>query len=411
LTRIAGLRELLRDPDGPGGELGYAGRFMATNLTQISNLLMGGPGGDMIESRAGDDFLDGDAYLRVRLEAGGTFYDSAAQLEAAVFAGTINPGTINIARDIVVDPPNTDPAAPPEIDTAVYEWERSTYDIVDLGDGYYEVINLVGNDGDPVEGNDVIRNFEVIQFGDQCVLVDPTLPPAEWGVCETAGTVTLTWPGSDELPDPLPPVEDDPAGIVATVTLAPSVATPVTEVRFNWQAGETGEAWDPSESGDNGLPDVPNGLVDTFIPGSADAMAIMRVVVTFRDANGQFHSIASAATPEVEGVNDAPTMPVLTPTDPTVGGAVRVGPFDDEDGVEGASEPGGITYQWLSSPTLDPDPANWSPVGGPTTDPGVLITPDLEGQHITVLITYTDDQDTGEEIFVQPPTNQVAALP
>jgi hypothetical protein len=236
------------------------------------------------------------------------------------------------------------------------------------------------------------------------VIVDPALPPAQWEVCATAGTVALNWTGAPDAR----PIEDQP--ITATVTLAAGIG-PVTEVRFNWQAGETGEAWDPSESGDNGLPDTPNGLVDTFRPGSADAEAIMRVVVTFRDQNGQFRSIASAATPLVENVNDVPTMPALTPLDPVVGGAVRVGPFDDDDGVEGASEPGGITYQWLSSPTLDPDPANWSPIGGPTTDPGVLITPGLVGQHVTVLISFEDDQGTAEEIFVQPATNQVAALP
>jgi hypothetical protein len=325
-------------------------------------------------------------------------------LEAEVFAVTINPGSIDIARDIVVP---TDQAG--IIDTAVYEWERSTYQIVNLGDGYYEVINTVGNDGDPVEGNDVIRNFELIQFADQCVIVNPAVPPTEWAACPVVGSVALEWAGSDQTP-PLEPVEDEP--IVATLTLDAGI-TP-TEVRFNWQAGEVGEAWDPSESGDNSLPDTPNGLVDTFLPGSADATAIMRVVVTFRDQNGVFHSIASAATPEVVNVNDPPTVPLLTPLNPYVGGAVRVGPFDDEDGVELASEPGGVLYQWQSAPAPD---GPWTDIGGPTEETGVIITPDLVGQHIGVVVSYTDDQDTDEviESGTGPaqitPTDPVTALP
>jgi putative cell wall-binding protein len=418
LARIDGLTELLR----PGGTHGdYSERFMTVNLERISNLIMGGPGSDVIEGRAGDDFLDGDAYLRVRLTDGVNVFDSAAQLEAAVFAGTTNPGSIDIVREIVVDPPvvpdpDAVPPVLPEIDTAVYEGDRSLYSVVNLGDGYLHVNQEQATEaGDIVGGNDIIRNFEVLQFGDQCLFVnlDPAVPVADWETCAVAGTVELTWDGSPGAA-PIESQPDDPRPITATVTLDPAIVGPVTEVRFNWQAGEVGEAWDPSESGDNGLPDVPNGLVDTFHPGSADAGAILRVVVTFRDANGQFHSIASAATPEVVNVNDPPTVPTLTPTDPVVGGAVKVGPFDDEDGVETASEPGGITYQWQSAPSPD---GPWTNIGGPTTDTGVIITPALVGQHIGVVITYTDDQGTGEEITSGTaanqitPTNPVAALP
>jgi putative cell wall-binding protein len=417
LARIDGLTELLR----PGGTHGdYAERFMTVNLDRISNLLMGGPGSDVIEGRAGDDFLDGDAYLRVRLTDGVNVFNSAAQLETAVFAGTTNPGNIDIVREIVVDPPvEPDPdAVPPvlpEIDTAVYEGDRSLYAVVNLGDGYLHVNQeQPTEEGDIVGGNDIIRNFEVLQFGDQCLFVnlDPAVPVENWETCAVAGTVELTWDPQDQ-----PPVEsqpDDPRPITATVTLDPAIVGPVTEVRFNWQAGEVGEAWDPSESGDNGLPDAPNGLVDTFHPGSADAGAILRVVVTFRDANGQFHSIASAATPEVVNVNDPPTVPTLTPLDPVVGGAVKVGPFDDEDGVETASEPGGITYQWQSAPSPD---GPWTNIGGPTTDTGVIITPALVGQHIGVVISYEDDQGEAETITSGTaanqitPTNPVAALP
>src|SRR5690606_8106561 len=97
-----------------------------------------------------------------------------------------------------------------------------------------------------------------------------------------------------------------------------------TGIRFNWQAGETGEAWDPSPTGDS-LPDTPNGRVDTFIPGDGDAGAILRVVVTFTDENGVFRQIVSPVVgtpdengeyPTVEHVDDAPFGLTLSNTTP-----------------------------------------------------------------------------------------------
>ncbi len=410
LTRIDGLRELLRDPDGPGGDQGYAAPFMTADFQRISNILLGGGGSDLIEGRAGDDYLDGNAYLAVQLrnDTDGSLHDSAAALEPAVFAGTLNPGDISIYRSIqeAVDP-EPDPESPedfvPVLDTVVYDLPLANYTITDLTEGYYSVENTdPGEDGDLLQGTDIIRNFEVIQFGDTCVQVDPALPVEQWPVCEDIATVTLTWTGA-----PIdPPVEDDPAGITATLVLDPGFTA--TDVRFHWQAGEVGEAWDPTETPDDGLPDVPGGLVDTFIPSSRDATAIMRVVVTFRDGSGLFRSVASAPTPEIENINDAPVPPLLTPTNPVLNNAVKALPFTDEDGMEDALEPGGIVYQWQYS---DNPNGPWTPIGGPTLDTGVVLDdPTLAGMYIGVVITFTDDLGTDETITTGTGADQIQAV-
>jgi Ca2+-binding RTX toxin-like protein len=66
------------------------------------NILIGGGGNDTIEGRAGDDILDGDAWLNVQLQVGTERYDSMTQLQAQVFAGSLDPGDISIVREILI---------------------------------------------------------------------------------------------------------------------------------------------------------------------------------------------------------------------------------------------------------------------------------------------------------------------
>ena len=46
-------------------------------------MLVGNGVGNVLYGQGGNDYLDGDAMLRVRLTDGTNFYDSAAQLQAA----------------------------------------------------------------------------------------------------------------------------------------------------------------------------------------------------------------------------------------------------------------------------------------------------------------------------------------
>src|SRR5690606_1430924 len=334
LDLIEGLEAILR-PNHPED---YALRFM-DNPLEIdndgnSNLLMGGPGSDVIEGRFGDDFIDGDSMIRVRLEHNGTFYDSAAGLAPGVFNGTINPGDITIVRDVVTE----DDGA---VDTAVYADALENYTIETLGDGYYRVAHTSVGELEEAEGFDVVRNIEVLSFFGGCLIVDETLPPSEWAQCQTLGSVSFG--GQID-----PPTEDE--AITAEVSFTDAdgnvlVQNP-TEIRFNWQLGEVGEEWEPSPTGDN-LPDEPNGRTDTFTPGDGDPRAILRVVVTFVDDDGTLRSIASDALPAVVNVNDPPSEVTIS-ENASVGNALLASQFTDADGIEGAAE-AGVVYTWQSA--------------------------------------------------------------
>ncbi len=376
LDLIDGLEEILR-PEGHVTD--YALRFMDDPLQAdndgVSNLLLGGSGSDLVQGRFGDDFIDGDAYLRVQLEHDGNRYDSATELQAAVFNGTVNPGDIDIVREIVEDPGQED-----VVDTAVYTQDQSAYTLTDLGDGYYSVTHTAVAELEESEGTDIIRNVEVLDFADGCLILE-TMEQ-----CETAGLVTLT--GQID-----PPTED--MAITADVVLSGEGVENPTNIRFNWQNGEEGEEWEPSPTGDN-LPDEQNGRTDTFTPGDGDAGSVLRVVVTFTDDNGQLRSIASEVLPDVVNVNDVPTQPELAPQAPRVGGSVITGGFTDGDGLEEATE-AGITYEFQTSAN---GTDGWVTIAeSASSTPGYRVTEAEEGLHLRARVTYTDDLGTAEEVY------------
>ena len=407
LDLITGMRELMNPA---GHEQNYMLRIMADNpLLQdndgVSNLLLGGAGDDIIEGRFGDDFIDGDRALRVRLVHNGIEYSSAAQLRAGVFSGAINPGDITIKRELVLDP-----GAENDVDTAVYtdpflnEAGDPNYEIIPLPDGYWEIKHIGGAEFEESEGSDILVNIELLNFGDGgCFELSEAMTP-----CPAAGSVTFGGQTN-------PPTEDQP--ITATFTLADDIAS-ATNVRFTWQAGEVGEAWDPSPTAGGPLTRSGRQWQQTFTPGDGDAGAILRVVVTFTDANGRLRQavspvVGSEADPNsdnwaVVNINDAPFGLTLSNMDPRVGQSIIPSPFVDPDGLEEAFE-AGMTYDWQTATNqafTQGLTVVATKVTPGTNQLGYTIQPADEGRFLRVVVTYTDDQGTEEE-YPSPVTSAV----
>ncbi|HZI97902.1 MAG TPA: hypothetical protein VFD41_10310 [Actinomycetales bacterium] len=271
LLRTGGLTGLLR----PAGGADYALRFMANPLAPVpvgvSNLLLGGSGSDLIEGNGTADFIDGDAYLRVQLEYSvtGERFDSGRDLEARVFSGEINPGDINIVREVVTDP---DQAG--AIDTAVFALPRGDVEIVDLGNGYVEV--WPGDD--PEDRPTVLHNIEVIQFND-C-----TVTGTEGGVPDVRQRRARR---ADRSPT-------EGQELTAEAVFDEDLVTTPTDVSFSWEISPDDDDWAPSVTADEEA-----GLVSTFTPG-VDDVGFLRVVVTFLDDDGQPRSIVSESVGPVE---------------------------------------------------------------------------------------------------------------
>ncbi|MEZ5380145.1 MAG: peroxidase family protein [Acidimicrobiales bacterium] len=135
------------------------------------NIILGGGGSDILQGRADDDILDGDAYLIVQLDHNGTRYDTLSQLRTAVDNGTIplaELSNVTIHREILPGAPGTD------IDRAVFQGPLADYDITTTPDGV-QVVHARGNGllvGSVLnDGTDLLKNIEELEFADQVVPV------------------------------------------------------------------------------------------------------------------------------------------------------------------------------------------------------------------------------------------------
>lgn len=385
LDLIDGLEELLRPA---GAAYDYAAPFMRdsapVDADGVSMIIIGGPGNDTIEGRGGNDYLDGDAMLRVQLvnTITGQRYDNAGQAQAAVFAGTLNPGDIDIVREIVMDP-----NAATSVDASVYGNPMATYTITQLPDGYWEVAHTTVAELEESDGIDVIRGFERLQFSDGCAVLNAA--GDAWEACEPLAAVTIS---TDS------PVENAPI----TATLVNTDGTPLnassyTNVEFVWWGGEGENAGTISEWEEIGRTTVGTGsgatATSSYTPGDADAGLHVRVTVNFTDASGLRHSATSPTTVNtVLNVNDVPTGLSLTPAAPSVGQLVRAAPVQDGDGLEDVV----FTYEWERSP--DATFATGVQLLASSTNTYTPSTADI-GQYIRVTVTYTDVLGTAETVI------------
>ena len=195
-----------RLPLDQGGSEGYRGSMLdAAGIERIAGLqavlgagvtsfsageiILGGDGNDLITGRGGDDIIDGDKYLNVRISvranADGTgaeigSHSSMTTLVNQMFAGQIDPGQLVIVREILT----ADGAG--DVDTAAYRGVQASYMFGATSDGMVTVTD-VGLDA--IDGSDRLRNIERIQFADGSLGI----------IVGTAGNDTLNGTAGNDL--------------------------------------------------------------------------------------------------------------------------------------------------------------------------------------------------------------------
>ncbi len=198
LQLIAGLAEVLGLTTAQVNAM--AAGAVAFNAGDI---ILGGDGSDVIQGNAGDDIIDGDKWLNVRIGimsgfdangptgtevAGNTNIKSMTSLvtlrldangnmvtaptggtattkalSAWMFEGKINPGQLQIIREIST----TGADAVADIDTARYQGARGEYAFSATADGQVIVTHAVE---DSLDGSDKLRNIERVVFSDNSPL-------------------------------------------------------------------------------------------------------------------------------------------------------------------------------------------------------------------------------------------------
>lgn len=206
LDRIAGLDDLVPPLSTPLADVlarSFTHHCLLTGdfVWGEGNILLGGAGNDLLEGRGGDDILDGDKYLNVRLsirnslgaEIGSTdLMEHAAlsgnfgpgtagmTLQQAVFAGLVDPGNIFAVREIlspaVLGADCTD-SFPLNCDSALFSGPQSEYTITFNGDGSVTVAHTGGGGGGGLranDGTDTLWNIEQLIFCDVPGLLNGT---------------------------------------------------------------------------------------------------------------------------------------------------------------------------------------------------------------------------------------------
>ncbi|MEN8582448.1 peroxidase family protein [Burkholderia sp. RS01] len=309
IDRIAGLGAILPAPSTPLAPIAAASAMGACPLDGPvwgdGNILLGGLGSDKIEGRGGNDVIDGDRYLQVRISVRTNAADPTSEigstdlmehtyqagnphtLEADVAAGVIDPGNLVAVREVIT-PTATQAAS--DIDTAVFSGPQANYTVTTTGgDGSVgsagsttTVTDNVGTDG-----TDTLRNIEALAFSDTVVTNAPVIGVATAG--NARATVTWTAP---------------------TVGVASSFNVKVLDVTTN-PAGVQVGALLPAAGTDTSL----------VVPGLTNGNHyVFQVSATNAQGTSPFSAASNVVTPAPTAeltVADAPTLVTATAGDGT----------------------------------------------------------------------------------------------
>ena len=231
-----------------------------THVTAFTtgNILLGGDGNDFMMGRGGDDVIDGDAWLNVRISVRATVdgdhdgkadrdadgrliqgaeiasYDRMQDMVPLMLNGTYSAGQLKAVREIKY-------ANGPDFDTAVFTGPRANYSFAvngiavaaaDLaGIGLNSVITVIDNVGASGigDGTDRVMHVERLQFSDQSIVV---------GGLDNGPQGTLTiLDGVTGLPDDTPTEDQLLRVSIAGVTDADNPGGVITgPVSYFWQA-------------------------------------------------------------------------------------------------------------------------------------------------------------------------------
>ena len=150
------------------------------------NIILGGDGSDIIEGRGGDDLIDGDRYLNVRISVHSGFnatgpvgpeiatFDSMAHptLLHNMMNGVWNPGQLVATREILPGHGG--------FDTANFAGNRADYTVIINNHGTPlvfsdDIVTVTDNSVRQVDGTDRLTHMERLQFADQSVVLVPGL--------------------------------------------------------------------------------------------------------------------------------------------------------------------------------------------------------------------------------------------
>ncbi|MCS4095543.1 peroxidase family protein [Rhizobium sp. BK176] len=305
--------------------LGGAG--LSTTGFATGNIILGGDGSDIIEGRGGDDLIDGDKWLNVRIGVyaaddinhTGTpiaSFDNMVQLMPFMLAGTYNPGQLHAIREIM-DGSSTGGNA---FDTAVFSGNRADYTVTIDDRGTADFSDDIVTVADSVvarDGTDTLTHIERLQFADEAQVVVPGLNAEPVGLLEIRDATTHA---ADGTPTAGQLLEVSIAGV--TDGDNPDSGAITESVSYYWQV---------DRNGDGVFEDIillPAGDL-AFL--SADGVNFrvtpdlvglpIRVKAYYQDAHGVTETVFSAPTAAIAAAPVVPPTVAAPLNEVTAGGA------------------------------------------------------------------------------------------
>ena len=376
---VSGLRDFVGDA-GNGAD-GTAGN--ADDSFGAGNIILGGDGSDVIEGRGGDDLIDGDMWLNVRISVrannDGTgaeiaSFDSMRPMVPLMLAGTYNPGQLVIVREIL------EGSGGFNFDTAVFTGNSGDYDISTVG-GVTTVAHILdGVAGAGIDGTDRLTGIERLRFADETIVLADGVNAEPEGLLFILDDVTGDFEfepatgqvlrvSAEDVTD-----ADNPGGVIPG---------PLT---YYWQADfGTGFFQDIMTQTGVGA-QLATGTTFTVTPDLAGLS--LRVRGVYEDAQGVLEEVRSFPT---FAVNALPTGAVLIDdTTPLLGETLTASnTLADANGL------GVVSYQWQVSTDGG---ATWEDILD-AIEPSFVVTPAQIGAILRVAASYEDGLGTLETVF------------
>ena len=357
--------DLVRNLDGVATDI----------VNQPHDIILGGGGNDRIEGMAGDDIIDGDRWLNVRISINdangvsiataehmtsqvwdlqGTLLYGGRKLDQLMLDRTINPGQLSIVREVL------DGGVAGDLDTAVYRGQLSDYTFVRNADGSTTVTHVPA-DNVFDDGSDRLFNIEKLTFADGLggtvtYDINAIVPVAATGE-PTISNIT--------------PTEREVLSVdLSTIVELNTIINPT----YQWQVSfDGGASWT----------DIVGAVDATFTPGQDEVGGQLRVNVAWFDLTGTFENLNSAPTAMVADFAEAATgAAIISDMTPYSGQVLTI----DTASIADANGVGPLSHQWQISTD---NGVSWTDIAGANGDSYVPADTQL-GAQLRVMTTFTD---------------------
>ncbi|MEZ1420607.1 peroxidase family protein [Pseudomonas monteilii] len=344
------------------------------------NIILGGSGSDLIEGRGGDDILDGDKWLNVRISvranSDGTgpeiaSFDSMEPMVPFMLNGTYNPGQLVITREILN---GTD-----SYDTAVFSGVATDYSVVVDGNAVIVTDLVAGRDG-----VDRLTGIERLQFSDrsQASGVGTAVnagPTGHLAILDAATGLRDDTPVSGQLLRVTPLAVRD-ADNVSAANPTGAVNGPVA---YYWQVETLPGSGVYEDITFVAAGEVSRAIGTTYRVTDDVAGLSIRVRAVYQDAKGTLEIVDSSAN---SAPSAGPTVTGLLVQNQTL--TANTATIVDADGLSNPQ----FTFQWQSNRGL-----GWVNIVGAISSTFVLTQAQV-GQNMRVVVSYVDDFGVQESI-------------